>query len=198
MPGILAGNEVPGWVDNSGSINRRILLFEFRNRVENGDMQLGKKLDLEMPAILKKANRAYLEAVALYANDNVWRHLPAEFHRAKEDFSENVNSLVAFLRSGALAFDTKAYMPLGEFATMYRIFVEQNGLVRLKSLAGDALTHPLMCMSCRVLSKATKPYPKSGGPLLSGKFVMGLDVAPTASSSSSYQEGRDDDDPLGN
>jgi phage/plasmid-associated DNA primase len=63
VPGALAGNEVPSWVDNSGSINRRIVLFEFPKRVHDGDMELGRKIDREMPAILRKCNKAYLEAV---------------------------------------------------------------------------------------------------------------------------------------
>ena len=29
VPGIIAGNEVPGWIDNAGSISRRIVVFQF-------------------------------------------------------------------------------------------------------------------------------------------------------------------------
>ena len=47
-------------------------------------MELGRKIDREMPALLRKCNRAYLEAVRLYARDNLWKHLPAAFHAAKE------------------------------------------------------------------------------------------------------------------
>jgi len=42
VPGLLAGNQVPGWVDNAGSITRRIVLFDFRKKVVVGDMMLGK------------------------------------------------------------------------------------------------------------------------------------------------------------
>eukprot|EP00798_Chlamydomonas_sp_ICE-L_P027292 gene27292-biopygen3125 len=73
------------WVDNSGSINRRIVLFEFDHCVTRGDMLLGQKLSREMGCILRRTNRSYLKAVRLYARDNVWLHLPSEFHRAKDE-----------------------------------------------------------------------------------------------------------------
>ncbi len=177
VPGILAGNEVPGWVDNSGSINRRIILFEFTKRVDDGDMELGKKLSGEMAAIVLKANRGYLSAVRKFARDNVWKHLPAAFHRAKEEFTENVNSLVSFLRSGIFHFDAdKAYMPMLDFATEYRSYVERMGLPKLKSLSGDALTQPLMGASCKV-KKTTLKYPRHGNTYITAQFVLGAELA---------------------
>lgn len=179
VPGILAGNEVPGWVDNAGSINRRIVLFEFARRVDNGDMELGKKLDAEMAAIIPKANRAYLEAVRLYARNNVWNHLPAAFHTAKDEFTESVNSVVHFLRSGALEFGgPDVYMPFDDFAREYRAHVDRMGMTRVK-LAGDALLQPLLGVQCRLVKKGLMRYPRGGshGTPLSGQFVVGADLA---------------------
>eukprot|EP00798_Chlamydomonas_sp_ICE-L_P032330 gene32330-biopygen4413 len=127
VPGILAGNEVPGWVDNSGSINRRIVLFEFDHCVTRGDMLLGQKLSREMGCILRRTNRSYLKAVRLYARDNVWLHLPSEFHRAKDELSESVNSMISFLRSGRLTFDPELYMPYVDFMETYKEYCRQTG-----------------------------------------------------------------------
>lgn len=180
MPGALAGNEVPNWVDNSGSINRRIVLFDFPRRVHNGDMELGRKIEVELPATLVKCNRAYLEAVRLYARDNLWRHLPAPFHTAKEEFTESVNSIVHFLRSGQLDFDRKLYMPFENFAAMYEGYVASMGLQRMR-LTGDRITQPLLEAGCRVLKNETKRYPPraggAGGGYVTGRFVCGCDVA---------------------
>ena len=177
VPGALAGNEVPNWVDNSGSINRRIVLFDFPRRVHNGDMELGRKIEAELPATLVKCNRAYLEAVRMHARENIWRHLPAPFHTAKDEFTESVNSIVHFLRSGQLDFDRKLYMPFENFAAMYEGYVASMGLQRMR-LTGDRIAQPLLEAGCRVIKNETKRYPRTGGGgIVSGRFVCGCDVA---------------------
>lgn len=183
VPGALAGNEVPGWIDNSGSINRRVVLFEFPKRVHDGDMDLGRKLDAELPLALVKANRAYREAAAMHARDNIWKHLPQAFHTAKDEFTESVNSIVHFLRSGALEFQTGAYMPFEQFVSAYNTYVTSMGLPKIK-LTGDKVTQPLMEARCRVLKKDTRPYPRHGpGPgfMTTGRFIVGCDFAAASS-----------------
>ena len=192
MPGALAGNEVPNWVDNSGSINRRIVLFDFPRRVHNGDMELGRKIEVELPATLVKCNRAYLEAVRLYARDNLWKHLPAPFHAAKEDFTESVNSIVHFLRSGQLDFSTKLYMPFENFAAMYEGYVASMGLQRMR-MTGDRITQPLLEAGCRVVKNETKRYPRDARGYVSGRFVCGCDIAaPKANNPADGGSGSDD------
>ena len=185
VPGILAGNEVPGWVDNAGSINRRIVLFEFSRRVDNGDMELGKKLDTEIGAIILKANRAYLRAVRLHARDNIWLHLPRAFHAAKEEFTESVNSLVHFLHSAALDFGgSDVYMPLDDFSREYKAHTERMGMTRVK-MTGDSLVQPLLGVQCRLVKKGLMRYPRGegcGGSVMSGTFVVGADFASRARS----------------
>lgn len=158
VPGILAGNQVPGWVDNSGSINRRILLFDFPNRVDNGDMMLGQKLEREMPAILLKANRAYLHATRLHSHDNVWRHVPPEMVRSREELTEAVNSMVHFLRnSGALHFHASLVMPLTVFKELYIQYCKESNF-RALSMAKDNYEQPLASEGCGVTSKVIFQY----------------------------------------
>lgn len=177
VPGALAGNEVPNWVDNSGSINRRILLFDFPRRVHDGDMDLGRKVEAELPATLVKCNRAYLDAVRRYARDNLWKHLPAPFHASKEEFTESANSIVHFLRSGQLDFDRKLYMPFENFAAMYEGYVASMGLQRMR-LTGDRVSQPLLEAGCRVAKNETKRYPRTGGGgYATGRFICGCDIA---------------------
>ena len=179
VPGALAGNEVPNWVDNSGSINRRIVLFDFPRRVHNGDMSLGQKIEAELPTTLVKCNRAYLESVRLYANDNLWKHLPAPFHAAKEDFTESVNSIVHFLRSGQLDFERSLYMPFENFAAMYENYVASMGLQKMR-MTGDRINQPLLEAGCRVAKNETRRYPRSASGnsgYVTGRFICGCDVA---------------------
>jgi hypothetical protein len=50
VPMVLAGNEVPEWSDNAA------VVFEFPRKVQQAheDMELGQKLEQELPAIIKK------------------------------------------------------------------------------------------------------------------------------------------------
>jgi len=197
VPGALAGNEVPNWVNNSGSINRRIVLFGFPKRVHDGDMDLGKKLENDMAAILLKANRIYLEAVRRYARDNIWKHLPREFHLAKEEFSEATNSIVQFLRSGKLAFAREIYMPFELFSGAYESFVNSMGLVRLK-LIGDRIAHPLLEAGCIVQKHVTLKYPRDSNSIVTGRFIVGMDFAvdPSNASDAASASASVLDDPL--
>lgn len=192
-PGILAGNELPAWVDNSGSVNRRIVLFEFPHKVENGDMELGKKLDAEMPAILFKANRAYLWATRRFARDNVWKHLPRAFHRAKEEFAEDANSIVNFLGAGKLAYGADNYMPKEDFVGAYHRHVEAMGLTRIR-LTKQSLHDPLLGRGCRVVNRSAL-YPRTrSGTMMTCEFVVGADFAELPPGRAGFVE---EEDPLG-
>jgi phage/plasmid-associated DNA primase len=176
VPGILAGNEVPGWVDNSGSINRRIVLFDFPKRVEDGDMELGAKLQSELPALIMKCNRAYREAVRLYAKRNLWMSLPQAFHRTRDEFVENVNPIVAFLNSGALVFDPDACMPLDVFRSMYREFARNQGTSGRPPPANhDTLRAPLAQKGgCYLTASKTNVWRNDARTC---RWIMGLDMA---------------------
>lgn len=176
VPGILAGNEVPAWVDNSGSINRRIVLFDFERSVVQGDMMLGQKLAGEMAKILVKSNRAYLDAVRKYAQDNIWRHLPEIFHVTKEDLSESVNSMVSFLRNGQLSFELESYMPFLDFVNMYQSYCKQIGQ---RTIMQSEYRSHLSTLGCAIIRNTTLKYPRgSDGSYLSNtKFIMGVDIA---------------------
>ncbi len=132
VPGILAGNEAPKWVDNAGSVSRRLVIFEFGEKVENADMQLSTKLASEMPAILQKCNRAYREAVEKFANDSIWHHLPAYFHKTKQDLMETVNSLESFLASSTVVAEVNAMMPYRVFTEAYNKHCIENSLPKMQ------------------------------------------------------------------
>jgi phage/plasmid-associated DNA primase len=169
VPGILAGNQVPAWVDNSGSISRRILLFQFSRRVDNGDMLLGQKLEAEMPHIILKVNRAYLQATRLHARENVWRHVPPELVSAKDELTEDVNSLVHFLRNGGLTFGSALYMPMREFKDMYLHYCRESGFKNLQ-MKREVYEQPLIGAGCYVSGQQTLVY--RGAPTKE-QFLMG-------------------------
>jgi len=60
VPGFMAGNVLPKWKDNSGSIRRRLVIFRFDQRIEKTDALLGRRLIEEIPAFIVKVNKAYM------------------------------------------------------------------------------------------------------------------------------------------
>ena len=126
VPGALAGNEVPMWVDNSGSVQRRVILWEFAKQVTNGDMKLGEKLAKELPAILVKCNRAYLEMVAEHSHVNVWTVLPRYFIGTRDALAQSVNSVEAFLASPEVVLSPELYCPMDDFRAALKAFEMRN------------------------------------------------------------------------
>lgn len=126
-PGFLAGNQTPAWTDNSGSIQRRVVVFNFERPVTGGDMMLGERLKNEMGAFIVKVNRAYLEASEKYGSKNVWEVLPAYFKSTRDEMAASVNSVEAFLGSSDVVLDPKKFCPFDDFKCALKVFEAQNG-----------------------------------------------------------------------
>jgi hypothetical protein len=84
-PGIIAGNELAAWSDNSGSMSRRLLLFYFNSKVSESDPHLQSKLRDEIPSLMHKCASAYAEAVKLYGSRDLWSMNPY----LKEEFAND-------------------------------------------------------------------------------------------------------------
>jgi hypothetical protein len=117
VPGMLAGNEVPNWTDNAGSIARRILVFMFNKKVRKGDTQLGNKLRGEIGYIIQACNRAYLEAVNKYGSEDIWNIVPEYFRKTRDELMESTNALAGFLGSDRVIRDPekKLFVREGNF-----------------------------------------------------------------------------------
>ena len=130
VPGVMAGNEAPGYSDNQGSISRRLVVFSFDKKVKKGDTQLGKKLLKEIPALIIKGNRAYLEAVKKFGKNDIWDTLPEYFKETQKDMAEQTNSLVHFLRSDKLVYGKEKVCRQKIFLQAYNEHIRENNLQR--------------------------------------------------------------------
>jgi len=116
-PGVMAGNEVPGWKDTGGSIIRRLVTFNFVRQVVNADAQLPQKLHAEIPFILQKCVRAYLDyAQHKYRNvGNIWDVLPKYFIDVRREIEEQVSPLDRYLNSTEVIIDPDVRCPSSVF-----------------------------------------------------------------------------------
>ena len=132
--GMMAGNELPGWTDNAGSVSRRLVLFEFNQRVRKGDPHLMQKLKAEIGPILVKINAAYLEMTQRYGKSILYDVLPEYFKNTQKRVRAQTHTLAAFLHDSAhtLAFADSAHMREADFKELLRKYVESNQLPRAK------------------------------------------------------------------
>ena len=159
VPGIMAGNEVPSFSDNSGSISRRLLVFSFEKPVVNGDMRLGDKLGAEMPHLLLKCNRAYLEAAGKWGSKNVWNSLPQYFHDTRAEMAQAVNSIEAFLASNDVVLDEDSFIRFKEFRDVWKAFAMSNGYtVANKTITNSIFRTPFERFGLRFTGTETRKY----------------------------------------
>lgn len=175
-PGMLGGNENPGFVDNASSIQRRVVVTRFDNKVMDGDPQLPKKLELEMDAILKQCNMYYLHFARQFSNKDLWTILPDYFMETQKMMAAASNALCAYLDSDILEFDPNVYIPMDEFFKRFNLFCSENNLQKPK-INVDFYRAPFAKYNLKVHTKMTKQYPAKNGRLYKNTtFIEGVDL----------------------
>lgn len=132
VPGIIAGNQPPGYSDNQGSVSRRLIIFEFAHRVVDSDTRLGSKLQKELPKILVKCNKAYLEAVNEFGQIDLWKILPRYFIETREIMAKQTNCFRAFLDSENIKYGSEDYVCFKKFKKKFNEWCSANNLKKPK------------------------------------------------------------------
>lgn len=125
VPGIMAGNESPNWQDKSGSISRRVVVLDFPNKVpsETSDPNLFAHIvDLEIPAIIRKASLTYKWAIENYGDADIWTALPPRVCEEKRKLQFSTNPLYAFMNSDRVEIDSEEYTLESVFISQLKIF----------------------------------------------------------------------------
>ena len=174
MPGVMAGNELPNWTDNSGSILRRLITFEFAHQVDDdkADPTLKKKLSQEIPAILNKCTLAYLEMVDKYKNVDIWKILPPYFKQIQHQVAAVTNPLRYFLQSDHVCFEEDSAVPLEIFQQHFTNFCTVQCLGRHK-FTTDFYRGPFSSKKLK-LEKCTRVY--DGNHYNNKEFIFGIDI----------------------
>jgi hypothetical protein len=132
-PGVLAGNEVPNYKDNSGSVLRRIIPFNFSKQVSDADPNLEYKLDKELPAIMQKCIRAYLEYSQLYRGKDIWNVVPEYFKIIQRQVAMVTNSLQHFLASeDKVKYGKELFCTQKVFVQFFNTHCHENNLGKYK------------------------------------------------------------------
>ena len=172
VPGVLGGNEVPNWKDNSGSILRRILPWNFTKQVREADPQLDEKLNRELPIILLKCVRGYLDYSNKYRDRDIWNVVPKYFEIIKKQVAMVASTLTNFLESTSIKYGEELCVPQTIFVQMFNQHCSANNLGKPK-FNQDFYVGPFSSRDIEVREEIVKykgrTYPKQ-------PVIFGLDV----------------------
>jgi NOL1/NOP2/fmu family ribosome biogenesis protein len=172
-PGILGGNEIPNWKDNSGSILRRLATLNFSRQIapDVADPNLEHKLEKEMPAIMCKCLRAYLEYAQKYSGKDIWNILPKYFKNIQNQVATVTNPLQHFLCSEKFRFGPELFVPQKVFVAQFNQHCRENNLGTHK-FNQDFYAGPF---SAKELEVRTDSKIYNGSAYSTQPFVFGLD-----------------------
>jgi hypothetical protein len=172
VPGVLGGNEVPNWKDNSGSVLRRILPWNFSKQVRDADPQLDEKLDRELPIILLKCVRAYLDYSNKYRNKDIWNVVPEYFKKIQKQVAMVASTLHNFLESTNIIYGKDLFVPQKLFVQVFNTHCAANNLGKHK-FNQDFYAGPFSSRDIEVREEVVtykgRTYPRQ-------PIVYGLDV----------------------
>ncbi len=175
-PGILGGNEVPNWKDNSGSVLRRILPWNFSKQVMNADPHLDDKLDAEIPIILQKCIRAYLDYAQKYSDQDIWNVVPVYFKNIQTQVAMVTNSLQNFLASEKVRYGKELFCPQKIFVQIFNQHCTENNLGRFR-FNPDFYAGPFSSKNVEVRTEACNYEGRMFPPQ---PVIFGLDVVTDA------------------
>jgi hypothetical protein len=152
----MAGNELPDYRDASGSILRRLLVFDFPKQVKDHDTDphLNNKLMKEIPAILLKCVRAYIEYGQKYADRDAWAVVPAYFKKIQKQVAMVTSSLTNFLESSSVDRGQNLFVPQVVFTPAYTLHCTQTLNLGKPRFNPDAYAGPFSSYGIEVREEA--------------------------------------------
>lgn len=175
-PGMLCGNELPRWVDASGSVVRRIVMFDFEKRVKNGNPNLLQQLLADIGTFVCKVNRAYLDKVAKHGKYDIWSPgiLSDKLHKYHHRLRCEVDALIAFIESGVVEKATDAIILESEFLSAYLRFRHDAGITSKIEWKKDHYQSAFTENGIEIKKKVEFPYPLPTSPKKKGNYVIGI------------------------
>jgi hypothetical protein len=96
--GGFAGNKLPPWTDNGGSLSRRLIVIEFLTPISRCDPGLFDKCLAQKDRFLKVITSAYHDLSRKYKNRSVKEVIPEKFKAAEAKALLELNILMAFIK----------------------------------------------------------------------------------------------------
>jgi hypothetical protein len=178
-PGIMAGNESAGWEDKSGSISRRIVVFDFPNKVPLE--QLNPKLldqikDTELPKIIRKSALAYNESVSKFGHGDIWAVLPARICEEKKRLQYSTNPLYAFVNSDCVIMGPSEYTIESIFIAKLKEFAALKFPSSVITFTPDYYSYIFSDFKISICKDSLPWPPSNSGNVQTQNYIMGCKI----------------------
>jgi len=175
VPGMFAGNTIPGWMDHSCSVSRRVAMIRFKVKIKRVDQRLDSKLHDEMSAIILKGNQAYLTLCKEYGNKGIWENVPQYFKDTNEDLKSATHPIYSLFKSDKLEFGEDLYITEYMFRSILSRHCKETKMQE-EPWNDD---YYLVAFADRNLEmvRKTLPYPRDSDKMRDGFFIKGIDKA---------------------
>ena len=95
---------------------------------EDKDMRLGEKIKQEIPNIIQKCVKAYLELVNEHSSHEFWKFCPKYFNETKEELQSISNVMQSFMTSDEIILEKSGLVLEKDFLDRLRKYAESRGL----------------------------------------------------------------------
>lgn len=175
-PFFFLGNELPNYKNASGSVDRRIFMIEFRQKVFNSDPKLLDKFIKNIDLFQRKGVALYHAALRKHGNVDIWAPgvVGPQIELWRNEMKTSTDILYAFLTAGIFDFAVHKYMPFDEFKKRHQEYRRENGYEKC-TWKKDYFSSTFVGMSLEVAS-GTKKYPPIIGEAKTQQYIIGLDI----------------------
>ena len=178
VPMAMAGNSLIKYKNMGGQVSRRTAVANFAKVVKDVDQNLDKKLEKEIPTIMKMCISGYLWAVNKYGDKGIWKILPQYFHENKNEMDQTTNILEHFIKSDKVEIDKDKFIPEKIFKQAFNEHCRENNLGK-EQWSFDFYTTTFSNNSIIVKKNTKRKYPPKTGDYISGTYFMGVDIKHT-------------------
>jgi hypothetical protein len=178
--GGFAGNKLPPWTDNGGSLSRRLVIIEYLRVVTKSDPNLFQKCLEQRDRFLKVTISAYHDMTQKYGDRNIKDVLPAKFLQAEKTALKELNPLVTFISDcceiDSEPEDKKTFVqPFKDFSRAYKDFCRQQ------NIKGKSLNYTTYSSAfAKFLARVVDPVAGQRDPFgQTGKYILGFRLKPS-------------------
>lgn len=171
-PGAMAGNNMPPWKDNAGSVSRRIVHFDFAIVVSGGNPYLPELLKKQFAPWIKKISLAYNDVGHRVRFYPIHELLPHYFKKTRRKIQTASHPLENFMESQVLDFGEGLYVPMTIFQDEFFKYCRTHNLLMPRGMNEDYYNSIFQGRNIKVVDD-TRIYE---GDTMEGKFLVNIDV----------------------
>lgn len=135
-PFFFLGNELPGYQNASGSVDRRFFMIEFSKKVLNSDPKLFDKFMKNVDLFQRKGVSMYHKQMRKSGGKDIWAPgvVGDQIMKWRDKMKSSIDVLHAFISSGKFEFtdDKNDVINLNEFKELYLEYRKSSGYNRVK------------------------------------------------------------------